>query len=249
VTEAAAGAAQPKWRSILALCRVSNLPTIWMNVLTAALLSAAGGLAVEVSGLVVGLLALALSAFYCGGMALNDLFDRDVDAREQPFRPIPAGRISVTEARVVAFALFALGFALLLAAPNPSSVGPGLGLLALIVLYDWLHKRHAASVVLMAACRLMVYPVTAVAIAGAVSGWVWVAAFCQLVYTVLVTVVARYENTRSARFSFPLIPRMIAGMSILDGLIVAWVVAPVWLLAGAAAAALTIGGQRFVRGD
>ncbi len=182
-------------------------------------------------------------------MALNDLFDREIDAREQPFRPIPAGRVSVGEARVVAVALFVAGFLLLLASPHPAAAGLGVGLFATIVLYDWLHKRHAAAVLLMAACRFMVYPVTAVAVVAAVPGWVWLAAAAQLVYTVLVTGVPRLENAREARFSFPLIPRMIAAMSLLDGAVLAWAAHPAWLLAGVAAAGLTIGGQRFVRGD
>ena len=234
---------------MLALCRVSNLPTVWMNVLTAAVLCRAAGSTSDVSPVLVAWLALALSAFYCGGMALNDLFDREIDAREQPFRPIPAGRVSVGEARVVAVALFAVGFVVLSASPHPAAVGPALGLLGLIVLYDWLHKRHAAAVLLMAACRFMVYPVTAVAVAGEVPAWVWLAAGAQLAYTVVVTVVARLENAREARFSFPLIPRMIAAMSLLDGAVLVWAAHPAWLLAGVAAAGLTIAGQRFVRGD
>jgi len=74
-------------------------------------------------------------------------------------------------------------------------------------------------------------------------------AAAQLVYTVLVTVVARLENAREARFFFPLIPRLIASMSLLDGAVLAWAVHPAWLLAGVVAATLTIAGQRFVRGD
>lgn len=249
MTESAAATPHAKWRFILALCRVSNLPTVWMNVLTAAVLCAAAGIAPELSALLVGWLAIALSAFYCGGMALNDLFDLEIDTREQPFRPIPAGRVSVGEARVVAVALFAAGFLLLTTAPHPAAAGLGVILFALIVLYDWLHKRHAAAVLLMAACRFMVYPVAAVAVAGSVPGWAWLAATAQLVYTVLVTVVARLENARETRFSFPLIPRMIASMSLLDGAVLAWAAHPAWLLAGAVAAGLTIGGQRFVRGD
>ena len=133
--------------------------------------------------------------------------------------------------------------------PYPVAVGPAIALLVLIVLYDWLHKRHSASVLLMAACRFMVYPVTAVAVAGSVPGWVWIAAAAQLAYTVAVTAVARAENAREARFSFPVIPRMIAAMSLLDGMVLAWVAHPGWLLVGAVAAALTLAGQRFVRGD
>ena len=31
--------------------------------------------------------------FYIGGMYLNDAFDRDIDARERPERPIPSGHV------------------------------------------------------------------------------------------------------------------------------------------------------------
>ena len=62
-------------KTVLAICRVSNLPTVWMNVLTAAVLS---GMGVELSSL--SLLLLSLSCFYCGGMCLNDVFDRSFDA-------------------------------------------------------------------------------------------------------------------------------------------------------------------------
>ena len=55
----------------LRLGRISNLPTVWTNVLAGALL-AGGGLA----DVRVPLLMLALSMFYLGGMFLNDAFDR-----------------------------------------------------------------------------------------------------------------------------------------------------------------------------
>ena len=59
-TELASG----RLRALLSLCRVSNLPTVWMNVLTAADLGS-GDLNV-VASLV---LMLSLSAFHCAGMA------------------------------------------------------------------------------------------------------------------------------------------------------------------------------------
>ena len=82
-------------KTVLAICRVSNLPTVWMNVLAAAALS---GMGVEFSSL--GLLLISLSCFYCGGMCLNDVFDRSFDADHQPFRPIPAGQIGVRRSHV-----------------------------------------------------------------------------------------------------------------------------------------------------
>lgn len=230
---------------ILAICRVSNLPTVWMNVLTAALLAGA-----PFSSGTVLLLMVALSAFYCGGMVLNDLFDREHDAREQPFRPIPAGRISVADAKRLAVGLLSAGLLLLLLVPHAgAAVAAGALLLAVIWAYDRWHKRAAWTVFLMAATRTLVYVVTSVAIAGAVSGLAWIAGAAQFVWTLLVTVVARYENQRGRRYSWPVIPWMIAGMALLDGAILALFVSPPWLLVGAAAMLLTRFGQRRVRGD
>ena len=231
-------------RGLLALCRVSNLPTVWMNVLTALVLCGAPW-----SGATFALLALSLSAFYCGGMALNDLCDRRFDARHQPFRPIPSGRVTLGAARGVCIALFAGGMALLGAAPHPSAVVPAFGLLLVIALYDGLHKRHAATVVLMGLCRTGVFVVAAQAAAGQVVPLVWLAGGVQLAYTIAITAVSRHEQRRGRPYGFPLIPRMIAAMALVDGAVAAVAVSPVWLVPGVAAALLTHLGQRFVRGD
>lgn len=234
----------PSLPAILAISRVSNLPTVWMNVVAAIVLTG-----VKPGVAVVGLLATSLSAFYCGGMTLNDLCDREVDAREQPFRPIPSGRISVRTAQTLMAVLFAAGLSLLLVAPRPSAFWPGLALLALIIAYDRIHKRAPWSVVLMAGTRWMVFVVSAWAVTGGVPGIVALAGAAQFGYTLLVTVVARLENARGRRFPYPVIPTMIAAMSIVDGAILAAVVAPGWLALGCGAAVLTHLGQRYIRGD
>src|SRR5262245_2821566 len=54
----------------------------------------------------------ASAALYTAGMVLNDVFDFEVDLRERPFRPLPAGQISLLAARGLAFVLLALGVAL-----------------------------------------------------------------------------------------------------------------------------------------
>jgi len=234
----------PDMGTILAICRVSNLPTVWMNVLTATVLCGAPlrpGASL--------LLMASLSAFYCGGMALNDVFDRDWDATHQPFRPIPAGRISLTAARGLTAGLFAAGLLGLGLSPRPDAALPGLALLALILVYDRWHKQFAGAVLVMASTRAMVFVVTAWALGGALWPLVSIAAGSQLLYTVLVTAVARHEHTRGEPYGFPLIPRMIAGMSILDGVLLAIFAHPGWLLAGVAAAVATHVGQRWVRGD
>jgi 4-hydroxybenzoate polyprenyltransferase len=233
-----------KPRDWLALARVSNLPTVWMNVLAAAVL-ATGRL--ELSSYL--LLLTALSVFYAAGMVWNDVMDRELDAVAKPERPIPSGRISVEQARAGGAGLFALGLALLLAAPHASAFWPGLALVALIAAYDRWHKAHPATVLAMAGCRVGVFVVTAWALTGGVPGAVWIGAAASFAHTLLVTVVARAENARAKPFPFPAVPALIAAMSVTDGLVLAWLRDPAWLLAGLAAAALTWAGQRFVRGD
>ena len=231
-------------RALLTICRVSNLPTVWMNVLTAGVLARP-----EVPVASLPLLAVALSAFYSGGMTLNDLCDRHADAREQPFRPIPAGRVTVGEAWTATVVLFACGLLLLLLAPHPGAFGWGVLLLAVIVAYDVWHKGNPVSVLLMAGARLLVFVVTGWAVSGTVEQNVLMAGAAQFSYTLAVTVVARHENTRGRRYEFPVIPIMIAAMAILDGVVLAVLISPRWLLAGLVAATLTRLGQQYVRGD
>ena len=245
MTEASSSAPGPaRIGALLALCRVSNLPTVWMNALAAAVLAGAGAR----TGTVL-LLAASMSAFYCGGMCLNDICDRESDAREQPFRPIPSGRVTVGGAWVATCVLFAAGLGLLALAPYPSALVPGLLLLGTIIAYDRRHKQNAASVLLMAACRLLVFAICAWAVSGTVRPLVLGAGGVCFAYTLGISLAARHENRRGAPYPFPLIPNLIAGMAVVDGLYLAVAVAPGWMAAGVAAAGLTRFGQRYVRGD
>ena len=63
-------------KTLLRLGRVSNLPTVWTNVLAATVL--AGGAWQNAR---TALVLVAMSLFYVGGMYLNDYFDRAIDAR------------------------------------------------------------------------------------------------------------------------------------------------------------------------
>ncbi len=235
-------------KTLLTLCRFSNLPTVWMNVLAAALLvSHSHATGVSTGDMV--LVGIAISLLYCGGMSLNDYCDRHWDAQHQPFRPIPAGKASAASVGWLAFGLLVAGMGLLLLAPCKQGFVAGLILLATIAAYDRFHKAHPATVLLMATARLLVFVVTAMALSPDWSSLIWLAGGLQFGYTLLVTVVARHEHTRDKAYSFPLIPRMIAGMAMLDGMLLAVVISPYWLLAGIGAAILTRLGQRYVRGD
>ncbi|WP_454738479.1 UbiA family prenyltransferase [Cupriavidus necator] len=246
---------RPDFNAVLSLCRVSNLPTVWMNVLTAAVLSgavsnSAGNGPVSPSALLVVLLAFALSCFYCGGMALNDLCDLEHDRLHQRYRPIPAGRITAGHARAVTLALFACALACLLPVPHRAGLVAGVVLLFVIWVYDHFHKRHPSTVFAMAGARLLVYVVTAFALTGGISAVVGIAALVQAAYVLLLTVVARHEgHTAAGRYRWPVIPWMLAAMPLLDGFVLAMLAHPAWLLAGVVGMGLTRAGQRYVRGD
>ena len=70
------------------LGRISNLPTVWSNVLAGLVL--VGAPIFTTTPLV---LTLAATLFYVGGMFLNDAYDAEVDAKERAERPIPAGEV------------------------------------------------------------------------------------------------------------------------------------------------------------
>src|SRR5262249_30013757 len=97
--------------TLLKLGRVSNLPTVWTNVLAGTVL--AGG---DWRDGRFGIVLVAMSVFYIGGMYLNDYFDRAVDARERPTRPIPAGEISAAAVAAAGAAMLASAIALMAAA-------------------------------------------------------------------------------------------------------------------------------------
>src|SRR5207247_9294158 len=86
------------------------------NVFTAVADSAAGLLLARRAGPLAGdpgLWCLAASAcLYLGGIALNDYFDRHVDAVERPERPIPSGAVPPAVAAGLGPALLAAGILL-----------------------------------------------------------------------------------------------------------------------------------------
>jgi UbiA prenyltransferase family protein len=183
-------------RVALQLGRVSNLPTVWSNVLAAIVLS---GAPLRLS-VFVGL-ALALSCFYVGGMYLNDAFDREIDARERPDRPLPSGRATSREVFVVGFGLLALGLgAVALVArlgPAPASVRPtlaaGAGLAALILAYDLHHKANPLGPLVMALCRGGVYVTAALAVGGLTRA-VLQGAAVLMAYLIGLSILAREEG-------------------------------------------------------
>jgi len=172
----------------LQLARVSNTPTVVSNSVAGAVLATTAadtGTVTVVAG--------AMALFYTAGMILNDLLDYDVDLRERPERPLPSGEVSRPAALTAVISLFVAGEALLLLEGTEPFLA-GLGLVALIVLYDAWHKGNPLSPVLMGACRALVYFVAAFAVAGGVPTEVGTAAAVLLIYIVGLTQVAKAEG-------------------------------------------------------
>lgn len=115
----------------------------------------------------LGLVIAASASLYLAGMVLNDLFDVELDRDEQPYRPLPSGRISLASARLLGWNLLSVGVILAAGASElvpahakdfahnwrPALVAAALALL--IVLYNAWLKRTPLGPVAMGGCRTL----------------------------------------------------------------------------------------------
>jgi 4-hydroxybenzoate polyprenyltransferase len=221
-------------RTLLELGRVSNLPTVWSNVVVAFAIAAGQG---PRFGLPLVASVASGTALYVAGMFLNDAFDADVDARERPARPIPSGRASRRSVFFIGYALLAFGVLVSLI-PALSTPGPGLAVLgassataAFVWAYDRVHERFAWSPLLMGACRAGLYAMGALSAAAALPAKVAWLALGLFAYVVGLTHVARFETGSSLQRSWVL------GALALPSLVQCWLgvysfvdAAPWWLV-------------------
>src|SRR5579883_3194917 len=137
------------------LVRLPNLPSALADICLGGL--AAGALP---DRWLTWLLLLPASAcLYCAGMVWNDYFDHDQDRRERPFRPIPSGRVTRAQARMVATGLMTAGVlfaavATLVGGASLPVVLAGL-LVVAILLYDGSLKRTPLGPIAMGLCRFL----------------------------------------------------------------------------------------------
>lgn len=225
----------------LRLGRVSNLPTVWTNVLAGVVLA---GRPLDSPALLPLLLAFTL--FYMGGMFLNDAFDRERDAHEQPERPIPSGLINPSEVFGVGYGLLSLGLLMLVALGGRNNwqlAAAGTILASLIVLYDYRHKGYTWAPLLMGLCRALVYLAAALAVTGTLAPPVVVGAGLLLGYVLMLTWLARQPSASKQTIGV-----LIAGISLLDALLI---LAQGHIPAASAAGlgfVATLALQRFIRG-
>ncbi len=277
----------------LRLGRVSNLPTVWTNVVAAVALAGGDPPPLELAGL-----AGAMSLFYVGGMYLNDAFDRDWDRRHRPERPIPRQETSAAAVFGLGFLMLALGLAAVAALGRGASpaILSALALGACVVLYDAFHKQNPLSPLVMGLCRAGVYTTSALVVAPALDRAVLLGAGALVAYLIGLTYVARQESLSEVKHLWPLallaapvlyaapralgdgataffavglvgwvtyalgflrqgrrnIPRavvsLIAGISLLDALLICQHGRPALALAAAAGFLATLALQRFIPG-
>ncbi len=184
-------------RALLALSRVSHLPTVWSNCLAGWWLGGHGNSAK------LPLLFLGVSALYTGGMFLNDAFDADFDRQRHTERPIPTGAISLPAVWRWGLGWLGLG-ALCLTAISKVTGVLTVVLLLCIIIYDATHKVVTASPWLMGVCRFWVYVIAGSIGATGVNGEpVWCGAALAL-YVAGLGYLAQYEGSRGRVPYWPL---------------------------------------------
>jgi 4-hydroxybenzoate polyprenyltransferase len=188
------------WRVAMRLGRVSNLPTVWSNVVAACVL--AGGSPLPT----IAILIAAMSLVYVGGMFLNDAFDAEHDNRVRPERPIPSGDIPLSVVFAAGFGLLAAGITAC-ALLNLHSGVAALALAAAVVLYDWHHKGVWWAPLVMGACRALVYVCAGLAATGELQPSLIAAAAAVLLYVSGLTYAARLEvqESHAAVVAMPLL--------------------------------------------
>jgi len=200
--------------ALLRLGRISNLPTVWTNVLAGVALA---GAALDASAVLQ--LCGAMSLLYVGGMYLNDACDYEFDRAERPERPLPAGTISRRTVVALSGAYLILGLALVAPVPRmflapscgPVGIPPGASvgangwrpfvsaivLVALIVYYNLDHKKNPLSPAVMGLCRVGIYTTAGLSVV-APNPAIWWGAVLLFSHLVGLTYLAKNEVPKSA---------------------------------------------------
>lgn len=158
---------------LLAIGRVSNLPTVWSNVLLGVFLACAipthyvtpltsssprvhDRWSPDLTPTVLVLLLVASTAAYLCGTFLNDWKDAAYDRSHRPERAIPSGR--VRRGSILALAiLFGTASLLALLPVSGASLATGAALLASVAVYTWIHKQTPLAIIPMGLCRALLY--------------------------------------------------------------------------------------------
>ena len=166
-----------KFSAVLATGRISNLPTVWSNVLVGFLWAQLStrvftdAPSTELTLPILIATALAASLLYVGGCFLGDAIDVEFDRAHKPDRPIPSGLLSRSSVSTAAAFMLTAGAVLpsafLFLSNGKVDLMVGLTTFLLsgsIVAYSIWHKRSPwAGLPLIGACRffLVLFAATA----------------------------------------------------------------------------------------
>jgi 4-hydroxybenzoate polyprenyltransferase len=139
----------PDVKALLTLIRPPNVFTAFADAFAGLLVCWGAGAHVPDRACAI---VLASGCLYLSGIVLNDVFDRDIDARERPTRPIPSGAVPVRFAAVLGAALMLAGLAIA-AWVGGGTARVGLVLAASILFYDVWAKKTVLGPFVMGACR------------------------------------------------------------------------------------------------
>ncbi|MGH7233765.1 MAG: UbiA family prenyltransferase [Nitrospiraceae bacterium] len=225
----------------LRLGRVSNLPTVWTNTLAGVVL--AGG---TLSSIQLPALLAAFTLFYTGGMFLNDAFDREFDARERSERPIPSGLIAAGSVFRMGYGMVVAGIVIVVwlgLGKGWGSAVSAIALAAAIIGYDANHKHNPLGPAIMGLCRALIYITAAITVTGHLTAVAAGGAAALFGYVTGLTYVAK-RKTASPRT----VTRLIAGISLLDAVLMGGRGAVVAAGMAVLAFLLTLRWQRSVQG-
>jgi len=182
----------PVFRGYLELVRPANVATALGDVLA--------GFAV--SGLrnpaVLPWLMIASACLYAAGVVLNDVFDRHIDARERPERPIPSGRVTAAGAAWFGGSLLFAGILVAGVATRDALVIASAIAVAIVAYDSWSKQHWLLGPVNMGVCRGLNLILGTTASPLALDAR-WLVALLPVAYISGVTVLSRGEVSGGQR--------------------------------------------------
>ena len=196
-----------KLKTLLELGRISNLPTVWSNVL-AGIVIAGGAIGLQSTSILIA----SLSLFYIGGMFLNDAFDTEFDIIERPERPIPSKKITQKIVFIIGFTLLFFGMFLLYIEALTTNVFNlnlilflGMLLSTFIIIYNKYHKNNPYSPLIMGLCRISIYFIVSAFFLSYFNTHIFEASIFLLSYLIGLTYLAKQENVGYLKNQWPLL--------------------------------------------
>ena len=122
---------------LIKITRPVNSLIIGLSVLIGAIIGSSGLLLTQN----VFLLILSVVFISSAGHAINDVVDKDIDAVNKPYRPIPSGIITPKEAKIFSFVLFFVGTCIALAVSLLSLIIAALASLLLYMYAVYLKRK------------------------------------------------------------------------------------------------------------